>query len=384
MAAGDHSAAKLAGALGAAGEHGLVRFFKEQYSDNIRMKSQALKNTLGAFVQREVLNGAPLQIRSVKKVADFGEDVRDTTGVGGSDYSTATQDYKFIDGQAAQAGPQKNSDRFSSLVSDYYAIPTEYRTVVPDHWDLPHAYDWRDKKALLRDAKPDSQMLKAAMGTFERAIDRYIIMAQDSDVLINDAADTTPGTTTTTYANDDGSSVAAAFGTGATGEILTGRSLTTAKLRETRRLLEENEAVMAGDPIIVAVHPRQISHLIADPEVKSFDYNTVRPLASGQIITWMGMTIVPTTQIFPVEATPSLPAAVDPWGFGSGDGFTDTGRYVHAFTPDAVVLGADPVTTQMDVIPHLRHLLQVVHYSSIGAIRVDGKKCVRIECIDGQ
>jgi len=383
--AGTHVASNLTGALGKSGageEHGLIRFFKEQYSDNIRLKSMALKNTLGAFVTREVLNGAPLQLRSVKKVADFGPDVRDTDGAGGSDYTAGTESYQFLAGQAAQEGPRKNVARFTEF--QYYAIPTEYRTVIPDFWDLPHAYDWRDKKALLRDAKPDSQMLKSALASFERGIDRYIIMAQDSDVLVNDAGDTTPGTTLTTYTADGGSSVDVLFANNEqTDEILTGRSLTTGKLREAKRILMENEAVMAGDPIICALHPRQISHLLQDPEVKSHDFNTVKPLADGQIISWMGMTLVPTTQIFPVDADQTLPAAVDPWATTANDGFTSTGRYVHCFTPDAIVLGADPVITEMDVIAHKRHLLQIVHYSAMGAIRMDGKKCVRIECVDG-
>lgn len=382
MAAGDFTGWKIGGALSTATEHGYVRFFKERYSDNIYLKSQALKNTLGGYVMRENLNGAPLQLRAVKKVADIGADVRDTVGTGGSDY-TGTESYTFISGNAAWGdGPRKNVDRFTEFT--YYAIPTEYRTITPDHWSLPHAYDWRDKGALMRDAKPDAAQMQAVMGTFERAIDRYIIMAQDSDVLVNDAADTTPGTTTTTFASDGGSDVDVNFDSGVTGEVLTGRSLTTGKLREARRILEENEAIAPGAPgIICAVHPRQVSHLIQDPEVKSFDYNTVRPLADGQIITWMGMTIVPTTQIFPVDADAALPAAADPFTVGdTGDGDTATGRYVHVFTRDAIALGVDPVMTKMDVIPHKQHLLQVAHYSTMGAIRMDGTKCVRIECID--
>lgn len=399
MAVGDFTGWKIGGSLGTAAEHGYVRFFKERYSDNIYMKSQALKNTLGAYVQREVLNGAPIQLRAHKKPADFGAnggaDVRGGTGVGGSNYligsttaeTTTSQSYQFIADNGASdwsAGPRKNVDRFTEF--DYYTLPTEYRTLSPDHWSLPHAYDWRDKGALMRDAKPDAAQMMAVMGIFERAIDRYIIMAQDSDVLVNDADDTTPGTTLTTYANDGGSSVDVLFANGEqTDEILTGRSLTTGKLREARRILEENEAIASGaSGIIVAVHPRQVSHLIQDPEVKSYDFNTVRPLADGQIITWMGMTIVPTTQIFPIDTAAAFTAATtDPWGVSTGDGSASTGRYVHVFTRDAITLGVDPVLTKMDVIPHKQHLLQVAHYSSIAAIRMDGTKTVRIECVDG-
>lgn len=391
MAVGDFTGWKIGGSLGSAAEHGYVRFFKERYSDNIYMKSQALKNTLGAYVQREVLNGAPIQLRAHKKPADIGTaDLRGGTGVGGSNYNiadtTSAQSYQFISDTASDwsAGPRKNVDRFSEF--DYYTLPTEYRTLSPDHWSLPHAYDWRDKGALMRDAKPDAGQMMAVMGVFERAIDRYIIMAQDSDVLVNDADDTTPGTTLTTYVNDGGSSIAFDFGEGEqTDEILSGRSLTTAKLREARRILEENEAIASGQQgIIVAVHPRQVSHLIQDPEVKSYDFNTVRPLADGQVISWMGMTIVPTTQLFPIDTSaPFTAATTDPWGATTGNGATSTGRYVHVFTRDAITLGVDPVVTKMDVVPHKQHLLQVAHYSSIAAIRMDGKKTCRIECVDG-
>lgn len=398
MAAGDHAASNITGALGTPAEHGYVRFFKEVYSDNIRLKSMQLKSSLGAYVEREVMNGAPLQLRSIKASSDFAQTSATikhsvaSDDVGGSDYTATNDANKYSIGgwnhvtDGAKYGPLKNTARFTEF--DYYTIPTEYRTVIPDFWDLAHAYDWRDKKALLRDARPDSQMMKSVLGGFERAIDRYVLMAMDSDVLVNSADDATPGTTTTTFASDGGSTIDVLFGSGATGEVLTGRSLTTAKLREARRILEESSAVMPGDPIICAVHPRQISHLLADPEVKSFDYNTVRPLASGQIITWMGMTIVPCLQIPAVgdaaAATYTGVPANNPWGVGAGsDGAASTGRYVYCFTPGAVTLGVDPVTTQMDVIAHRRHMLQVSHYSCMGAIRMDGSKIVRLECVDG-
>lgn len=394
MAVGDHSASNITGSLGSTGEHGYVRFFKEVYSDNIRLKSMQLKNSLGAYVEREVMNGAPLQIRSIKQSADFGTNTTYTGTTGGimpglSDYTDTDLAYQGIAGHGTDGtvGPLKNMARFTEFT--YYTIPTEYRTIIPDFWDLAHAYDWRDKKALLRDARPDSQMMKSVLGGFERAVDRYILGAMDSDVLVNDGIDTVPGVTKHTFAQDGGSTVPVEQGSGTTGEVLTGRSLTTAKLREARRIMEESNAVMPGDPIICAVHPRQISHLLADPEVKSFDYNTVRPLASGQIITWMGMTIVPVNQIAALNdgAAPSTPSSTaptnNPFGVTTGDGSASTGRYVYCFTPGAVTLGVDPVTTQMDVIAHRRHMMQVSHYSCMGAIRTDGTKIVRIECVDG-
>ena len=400
MAAGDHTHSNITGALGATSEHGYIRFFKEAYSDTIRLKSMALTNTLGSYVQREMMNGAPLQLRSVKATSDIGVNVdvpEGATNLAGYRTSAVTDASNVgpvppttTDGwnrAGGGYGAQKNKARFSAF--DYYTIPTEYRTIIPDFWDVAHAYDWRDKKALMRDAKPDSQMMKSLLSQFERAIDRYIVKALGADVLINDGADTVPGTTTTTFTSDGGSTIDVDFGARQSyGGFSYGTSMSTAKLIEARRIMEEKSVIGPGGSLIVAMHPRQISHLLQDPEVQSYDFNSVRPLASGMIATWMGMTIVPTTQIFPVGEIGAPTGNVYPQPSVKSNPFATVstnaggGRYAWVFTPDAVILGADPVTTQMDVIPENRHMLQIAHYSCLGAIRMDGEKVLRIECVD--
>ena len=47
---------------------------------------------------------------------------------------------------------------------------------------------------------------------------------------------------------------------------------------------------------------------------------------------------------------------------------------------DALLVGVDPVTVEFDILPQFQHSLQVAHYSSVGAVRLDGAKIVRIQC----
>lgn len=69
----------------------------------------------------------------------------------------------------------------------------------------------------------------------------------------------------------------------------TAEGLTVAKLREARKILLQNEALMSDDETIhIAVGAQQIDDLLATTEATSIEFNSVRALVNGQINNFLG------------------------------------------------------------------------------------------------
>lgn len=69
----------------------------------------------------------------------------------------------------------------------------------------------------------------------------------------------------------------------------TAEGLTVAKLREGRRILLANEALMSDDESIhIAVTAKQLDDLLATTEVTSIEFNSVRALVNGQVNSFLG------------------------------------------------------------------------------------------------
>ena len=78
-------------------------------------------------------------------------------------------------------------------------------------------------------------------------------------------------------------------------------NLTVGKLRRALTMLQKNEAWSDerrayGDELVLACSSSQINALLQQPEVTSYDYNTVRALAEGKIDTFLGFRIIRTEQ----------------------------------------------------------------------------------------
>ena len=76
-------------------------------------------------------------------------------------------------------------------------------------------------------------------------------------------------------------------------------NLTVAKLRQALHLLQVNEAWSEerrayGDELVLACTSSQINSLLREPEVGSFDYNSVRALVEGRVDSFMGFRIIRT------------------------------------------------------------------------------------------
>ena len=81
-------------------------------------------------------------------------------------------------------------------------------------------------------------------------------------------------------------------------------NLTVAKLRQALHMLQMNEAWSEerrayGDELVLACTSSQINSLLMEPEVGSFDYNSVRALVEGRVDTFMGFRII-RTELLPL------------------------------------------------------------------------------------
>lgn len=79
-------------------------------------------------------------------------------------------------------------------------------------------------------------------------------------------------------------------------------NLTIDKLRHALTMLQKAEAWSEdrrayGDELVLACSSSQINALLQQPEVSSYDYNTVRALAEGKIDSFMGFKIIRTEQL---------------------------------------------------------------------------------------
>lgn len=86
-------------------------------------------------------------------------------------------------------------------------------------------------------------------------------------------------------------------------------NLTVAKLRQALHMLQMNEAWSEerrayGDELVLACTSSQINSLLREPEVGSFDYNSVRALVEGKVDTFMGFRII-RTELLPFTADKS-------------------------------------------------------------------------------
>lgn len=83
-------------------------------------------------------------------------------------------------------------------------------------------------------------------------------------------------------------------------------NLTVAKLRQALHMLQVKEAWSEerrayGDELVLACTSSQINSLLKEPEVSSYDYNSVRALVEGHVDTFMGFRII-RTELLPLQA----------------------------------------------------------------------------------
>ena len=162
--------------------------------------------------------------------------------------------------------------------------------------DTPHArrrvslvdYDWAD----LIDSEDRVRMLIDPTGPYSTACANA--MGRSMDDVIVAAAD---GTAYTGVAGGTSTAYAAAM----TVDVQVGISpagdtgLNIGKLRAAKKNLDANEA--EDDDRYMIINAMQLSNLLAETEITSSDFNTVKALVAGEVNTFMGFMIKRTERI---------------------------------------------------------------------------------------
>lgn len=141
----------------------------------------------------------------------------------------------------------------------------------------------------------------------------------------------------------------------------TPEGLTVAKLREARKRLKANEVDLDMETPYIAVTADNMDNLLADPQVTSADFNTVRALVNGEIDTYLGFKFIHSERIPKKDSdTVQIPVWV-PSGMGLAISQNPTGR----------------VTERADK----RFSTYVYYKTSVGASRLEEEKVMQIEAL---
>lgn len=247
-------------------------------------------------------------------------------------------------GEAAQVVKQFGEVEFAEKTTrhsdtEFADLQHKQRWVFPTDWTLALPVDKEDEiRQLDSPLSPYTEAMRAAWARKTNAVIR--------DALLGDAKTGKNGSTTTSF--DTSNQQIAAGGGG----------MTVAKLRTARRIFTANE-VDAEDPLSIAVKAKQIDDMLAITEVGSYDYNSLKPLVSGSVDSFMGFKFIPYQKLSTVS----------------------TDDRVMAWAKSGIVLGVwNAMETRIGERPDKEYTTQVFMRGTLGATRTQEKKVIEILC----
>jgi len=275
--------------------------FVQQYSANVQMLSQQMGSRLRDAVRVENMTGKNA----------------------------------FFD-QVGKATAQKRTTRHAD--TPQIDTPHARRRVSLVDYEYADLIDDQDKVRMLID--PTSAYAMAAAAAMGRAMDDEIIAAALGTAFTGET-----GSTSTALP------AAQQIANG-------GADMSLAKLRQAKKILDLSD-VDPSIPRYLACGPDQIEALLADTNVTSSDFNTVKALVQGEVNQFMGFNFIVTNRLAK-----------------SGDI-----RSCFAWAEDglALAVGRD-VMARIDERNDKGYATQVYYCMSIGSTRMEEEKVVQIDC----
>jgi hypothetical protein len=135
--------------------------------------------------------------------------------------------------------------------------------------------------------------------------------------------------------------------------------LNVEKLRAAKEILDANE-VDPMDPRFCVVNAKQLRNLLAETEIGSADYNSVKSLVQGEVDTFLGFKFIRTELI-------------------GVDGNLDHKVLFFAKSGMLLAMAAEP-TAKIDVRPDKSYATQAYISVDAGATRMEESKVGRIIC----
>lgn len=236
--------------------------------------------------------------------------------------------------------------------------PTLRRVIYPHIYTKAVGFDEFDAKKLANIDVPVSKTIEGLRAAAGRCMDKVMIDAFLGENYIGEN-----GTTPVAFSESQ---------TIATDYVDTGTAqdcnLTVAKLRRALTMLHKSEAWNEerrayGDELVLACSGSQINALLQEPQVSSYDYNTVRALAEGKIDTFLGFRII-RTELLPINAETGV-------------------RSCLAWVKSKAQFGIwDDFKVKISVRDDLDEALQIRAKFACGATRLQEEAFVKIECAE--
>ncbi len=184
----------------------------------------------------------------------------------------------------------EKTDRMGITILD--EAPTTRRVMFPHVYTKAIGFDEFDAKQLAHIDVPVSKTIESLRAAAGRTMDKVMI-----DAFLGTAYVGEHGTTAVAFPSSQ--VIAKDYADGGTA---VDSNLTVAKLRKALSMLMKAEAWSDerrayGDELVLACSGSQINALLQQPEVSSYDYNTVRALAEGKVDSFMGFRIIRTEQL---------------------------------------------------------------------------------------
>jgi len=275
--------------------------FVQQYSANVQMLSQQMGSRLRDAVRVENMTGKNA----------------------------------FFD-QVGKATAQKRTTRHAD--TPQIDTPHARRRVSLVDYEYADLIDDQDKVRMLID--PTSAYAQAAAAAMGRAMDDEIIAAALGTAFTGET-----GSTSTALP------AAQQIANG-------GADMSLAKLRQAKKILDLSD-VDPSIPRYLACGPDQIEALLADTNVTSSDFNTVKALVQGEVNQFMGFNFIVTNRLAKSGNIRSCFAWAE-------DGL-------------ALAVGRD-VMARIDERNDKGYATQVYYCMSIGSTRMEEEKVVQIDC----
>lgn len=262
------------------------------------------------------------------------------------------------------AEANKITDRHGDTV--HSDTPHSRRAVDLEEADYSDLIDKMDRVKLL--INPDDAYVKAAVMGLNRYKDDVFITAA-----LGNARTGKKGTVNVALPNSQ--KVGATTGTAFSG-------LNVNTLRIVQEKFDSND-VDEDIPRYFAYSGKQKQNLLAEEEVTSADYNTIRALVQGEIDTFMGFKFIRSERL-PVTAA-DITTGVDETGAvtGGSDTIAAGARRCIAWAEDGMVFatGVD-LLVRIDELPTKRYSTQVYAAHQIGSVRMEEEKVVEVLCAE--
>ena len=250
-------------------------------------------------------------------------------------------------------------------------VPQDRRWVYPTDVEWGALIDDQDKLRLLID--PTGPYTQQSVATLGRGVDDQIISAFFGS---NNTGENGSTATGTLYAYGSNSqSVAATTGAAAA------TGLNIAKLRAAKRLLMAADVDVDNDELYAVITAKQHDDMLNEAQAISLDYNTRPVLVDGKISSFMGFNFIHSERIpgganFATSLNSGISSADS-----DGSYVTNSRWMVPVFAKSGVALGMwNDINTQIDKRADKRFATQVYTKMTIGATRLEEKRCVLINC----